>query len=345
MNKLRYILLFVLLGVSLNTYSQVPIFSNWSTNYLNIYSYEGTFQSDAITIRISQTGFLNISNWKLSVNASSTVIGNGKQFPVDKISLPPSRTAGQANDPGPLPTISEIGVINNVFLINNSDVYLVPNSGTPVYNKGTNNTYYDLQLVFNLNVLGGNYLTDLKTNSPQYPIRMQFTLYGANNEVLGTTVVNYTFQVHSNLTGTPPSDNSYSIQVSSAARNGVLNVSSLGDYANGASVTYTNGLMVSSSTNYQISVKSTSAAFSSARGYTLPLGIVNVALLPTSGVSALVSPRPLSNMSQILSSGNSTNRLPIYYDIKYYTSPNDDRLVQSEMDEYKINLQYEITPR
>lgn len=344
MNKIPFILaIFSLCFV--NLYSQTPTFSNWNNGYLNIYSYEGTSQSGGITLRVTNSGYLNIENWKLAVTATQASGGNGKQFPVDKIQLLPSHTAGQATDPGPVPSMAELGVLSMVQLINGTDVFLVPVSKTPIYNKGTYNSYYDLQMIFSLNVLGGAYLTDLKTNSPQYPIGLTFTLYGANNQVLGRTVINYTFQVHQNLTGEPPAENSYTIKVAAAARSGVLDINKLSDYVNGASVTYTDGLIVSSSTDYQIAVKAVSPTFLSSRGNSLPLDIVNIVLQPASGTQALVSARPLSSLAQVLSTGTSTNRLPVYYNIKYSTNPNDKRLFQSVKDEYTITLQYEITPK
>lgn len=344
MSKSFYTVVILILSV-FKLQAQIPAFSSWSNTYISVYSYDGASQTGGITLRITQSGPLNISNWKMSVKAIPSTISNGHYFPPEKMSLHPSSISGQAQDPGPLPTISTIGILNNTILANNSDVYFIPLSNAPLYNKGTYNSYYDLQMIFDLNILGGSYLTDLKAGSPQYPVSLLFTLYGANNEVLRTTVVNYTIQVHASLSGTPPVENKYSIKVSSGARNGLLNVSSLSDYVNGASVTYTNGLSIASNTDYQVSVKSMSSTFSSIQGNTLPLGIVNVALLPTSGNQAYVTAKPLSNASQILSTGNTTNNQAVYYDIKYYTSPNDQRLVQAKMDEYTITLQYEITPR
>lgn len=344
MNKIPLVLT-TFLFCFVNLYSQIPTFANWNNVYLNISSYEGTAQSGSITLRFTKSGYVNVENWKLGVTAIQRAGSNGKQFPVDKIQLLPSHTSGQVTDPGPLPSISELGMLSMVQLINGTDVLLVPASKTPLYNKGTYNSYYDLQMILNLNVLGGAYLTDLKTNSPTYPIELTFTLYGANNQVLARTPVNYTFQVHQDLTGAPPAENTYSIKIANAARTGVLNINKLTDYVNGASVTYTDGLTVSSSTDYQIAVKSVSPTFLSSQGNSLPLDIVNVVLQPASGTQALVSAQPLSSLPQVLSTGTSTNRLPVYYNIKYSTNPNDKRLFQSVKDEYTITLQYEITPK
>lgn len=345
MNK-EILVLVTFFVFNLNASGQTPNFSNWSNTHLNVYSYEGTIQSGAITLRVDCNGYLNLSNWKISARATPIMNGSGKYFPAEKVSMHPSYISGQARDPGPLPSIGEIGAVNNAILMNGAEVFLVPLANAPLYNKGTNNSYYDFRMIFDLNVLGGNYLTNLKTNSPQYTFPIQFTLYGANNEVIGTTNVSYTIQVHQNLSGTPPLENNYSIKVSAGARNGVLSLSSLTDYVNGASVTYNDGLVVTSTTDYQISVKSASNTFISPRGNTFPLDAVNVVLDPTSsGTQAFIAPKPLSNLPQVLSRGNSTNNQSVYYNIKYYTTPNDQRLVRSEMDEYTITLQYEITPR
>lgn len=343
MNRIIYFIIILL--TSIGVHSQTPNLSLWSNTYMNIYSYEGTTQPNSITIRISQNGYLNIQNWKLSVIATPVTIWNGLFFPVEKINLQPNYTTGTVKDPGPLPTISEIGIPATLNLIGNSEVFLVPRSNAPIYNIGTGNSYYDLQILFNMNVVGGSYLTKLKTNSPQYPINMRFTLYGANNEIIGTTNLSYTIQVHTNLTGTPPSENTYSIQISTGARNGQLNMNSLADYANGASVLYNNGLSVSTNIDYQISVRSISSTFISSSGNSLPLDVVNVQLRPSSDNKASSITRSISSTSQIISTGSSTNKLPAYYDIHYYTNPNDQRLIQAKMEDYSTTLQYEITPK
>lgn len=323
----------------------MPGFTMWSNTYLNVYSYEGTTQYGAITLRMSGNGYINVPDWKLSITALPSTAANGLYFPTEKIMMQPNNTSGTAYDPGPLPTISEIGMPAAVFLMNNSEVYLVPQSNKPLYNQGVNNSYYDLKITFNMSVIGGAYLTQLKSGSPQYPVNLIFTLYGANNEIIGTTNQLYTIQIHSGLSGNPPAENEYSIQVSSAARNGLLNLMSLVDYAQGASVTYTEGLTVSTNTDYQISVKSISPVFLSSSGNSLPLDVVNIELQPSSGNQASVYVKPISSLPQVISFGKSTNKLPVHYSIRYYTSPNDLRLTQSKMDEYSTTLQYEITPQ
>lgn len=318
-------------------------FSGWSNNYVTVHSYDGVVSMDAHRVRFQYTGTsMNVPNWKVSVKLRGPILsGDGKVFPSEKISLAPVRTEGQANHPGPLPTVSQIGMPSPVPLKDGMEVFLVPSSNAPLYHASPNNAYYDLQMVFNLVVAGGAYLKELQ-DYRQFIVPFQFTAYRSDNTVIGVYPINYTIQVNP-LTGTPPPDESqYAIRVSTEASNGLLEFNTVSDYTNGKNVSYTNGLAVTANTAYQVTVRSIPSQFSSATGNTLPLDVVRLQLSGGGGTLPLVT---LSTDAKAILHGNSTNGVATYFDITYSTRANDSRLFNVATDLYSTSLLYEISPR
>jgi hypothetical protein len=323
-------------------FSYGQTFSGYSKTYLNVESYDGAVSIDAFRLRFEYTGdSLYVPNWKISMRVKGPIVSSdGKVFPSEKISLVAVRTEGQAN-PGPLPTLSEIGVRSPVALDGLSEVFLVPSSNEPLCNKSDYSTYYDLNIFFNLVVAGGGYLADLHEYR-QFVVPFQFTAYRGDNTVIGVYDQNYTIQVH-RLTGDPPPDeNQYSIRVSTEASNGLLEFKTMADYLNGKSVTYTDGLSVSATTAYQVTVRSIPAHFSSAVGNTLPLDVVRLQL---TGGAGTMAPVALSTDTKTILQGLSTNGASQHFDITYSTEANDARLFNVPADHYTTSLMYEISPR
>jgi hypothetical protein len=116
----------------------------------------------------------------------------------------------------------------------------------------------------------------------------------------------------------------------------------MADYINGKSVTYTNGLSVSATTAYQVTVRSVTSSFSSAAGNTLPLDVVRLQLNGDSGTRYI---RPLSTATQTILEGASTGGNAVNFDIIYSTEANDSRLFNISPDQYETSLMYEISPR
>ena len=315
---------------------------------MSVNSYTGKVSNDAYVLRFSYTGTnLNVPNWKISVRVLGSIVSTDGQnvFPANKINFQPTIVQGQAQ-PNPIPSVSQIGMPAVVALNEGGEVFLIPQSNAPLYNISQYGSYYNMELFFNLVVSAGAYLNNLQGGYTQktYTLPLEFKAYGANDELLGTQRANYTIDVFK-LIDSPVQENLYSIQISSSARNGLLEVKSLSDYNSGVSVTYQNGLIVSASTDFQITTRSIPSLFTSTSGNTLPLDVVKMQLIPGQNNTSSVTPISLSNNAQIISTGSSTGSSSIYYDIKYSTKPSDLRLIQSVMDEYTTTLLYEITPK
>jgi hypothetical protein len=341
MNKrIAPILLFLFLFVSCFSYGQLN-FDGWSHNYLHIYNYDGATDVDGVTLRLSYNGTnLNEPYWKLSVRLTGPIQAtNGTvSFPSEKVSFVPTRTEGQAN-PGPIPTVSQIGMPSPVPLNGTSEVFLVPSSNAPLYNVSQWYSYYELKMIFNLVVAGGAYLSPLQRKF--FPFTLRFTAYRQDGSVIGVEDIFYTIQVH-RLSGVPPVENEYSILVSTEAANGLLEFNTAADYINGKSVTYADGLVVSATTAYQVTVRSIPAYFSSATGDTLPLDVVHLQL---SGGSGTTTPVTLSTTVKTILQGLSTGGTAETYDITYSTEPNDPRLFNVPSEQYETSLMYEISPQ
>jgi len=334
-NRLLYISIFVFFTTL--SYGQLSFFG-WSNTYVGVSNYEGITQNESHTLRFEYTGTnLNERNWRLSVKVETPFKADNVTFPANKIKLIPKRTDGQANYPGPIPTVQQIGMTSPSF-IDHTEVFIVPSSNAALYHVSQNSNYYSLLMIFNLVVEGGGYLQNLQNKTFEGVLR--FTAYREDNSVIGIKDMNLRVQIH-RLSGTPPPENQYSISFTTEASNAVIEYSSLTDYVNGKSVTYKDGLIVSANTNYEITVRSIDANFVSDKGDTLPLDVVKLQLFGKNGSGASTV---LSNNKRVVLQGQSTNGLPAKFDVIYSTGSNDMRLYDVTSKNYSTQLMYEITP-
>ena len=324
-------------------FAQPVVFNSWSNNYLQINSYSGNTATNAFTFSLAGNGYINVPAWKISVRLKQSITApNGQVFPADMISLQPATTQGQAYPDG-IPGFSQIGASPLVVLQENAELFLVPRSNAPLYNSPVQpNGYYELQLLYNLSIGGGAYLGRFPAWST-LNVPLEFKVYDQNNHIIGIREHNYQLQIAA-LSGTPPSELQYTIQVAAAAQNGLLELKTAGDYLNGISASYPNALIINANTSYQIRVKSVQSTFTAASGATLPLNTVMIQLRATSA-TAEVTPVWLSAAFQKIASGTSEGTVPVYYDIIYSTKPNDLALTEASMQTYTATLQYEITPQ
>ena len=341
MNKFIIILS---LSLSLSCFSQVAFTSN-ANSYLQVTSYNGNSSSEALTVKLAGNGNFNITNWKLSTKINQNIVSDDGKYTFDanKISFQPSTITGQQS-PLATPSFAEIGAPLNVILQQNAEVFLIPNSNSALYNNSSqNNSYYFLQMKFNFTVIGGAYLGNFPAWT-RFTIPMEFTTYNQSNGIIGRTT--QTFQIHiGNITDAPPAADEMSMQINLSASKGVLEFKSIQDYSNGASVTYTDGLSVKSNTNFQIKVHSTNNILQSATGNTIPIDVVNLTLLAGSNSNQRITPIILSTANQVLVKTNTSTLTTYKYDIKYYTTGQDQRLISAKSDDYATTLVYEITPQ
>jgi hypothetical protein len=105
-------------------------------------------------------------------------------------------------------------------------------------------------------------------------------------------------------------------------------------------------LEIKTNTNFQIKVRSLqSHLLSNIGNYSIPVGAVHLTLQPVGQSSQTIFPIALSTASQTLAKGNVSQNTTYNYDIKYFTLPQDEQLINAKPTEYSTTLQYEITPQ
>ncbi|EFK35170.1 hypothetical protein [Chryseobacterium gleum] len=341
MNKILCFLLFL---VSMSCFSQVS-YSSWVNSYLQINSYNGNTNPDAYNLTLAGNGNINIPNWRVSVRLKQPITSNNGNYilPANKISFQPVSSSGKAY-PNPVPTIPQIGMPLNVILKEGQEVFLIPQSNAALFNQPAQpNGYYSLQIKYSINLAGGSYLGAYPAWIT-FTAPLQFTAYDQYNNILGTVVHNFQFQIGS-LSGTPTDVPELSMKFGASAMNGILEFKNMQDYVNGASVTYSNALIVKSNTNYQIKVKSLQNQFSASSGSFLPLDAVKLNLIPVSGNLGTANTILLSTAPQLIANGGSTQNSDVYYDMRYSTKPNDERFINAKSEDYTTTIQFEITPQ
>ncbi|MCK9501666.1 MAG: hypothetical protein M0Q52_07490 [Lascolabacillus sp.] len=338
MNK-RLFGISLLLIIASFSYGQLT-FDGWSQGYIGVYSYSGADMSGAITLNIQYTGTdLYEPNWKVSVEVVTPFEQNKNKRLTDKIKLELSSVNESGNNPRKIQSVENI--VQPVIPVRIQDytkVYLVPSSLTELYYSSQYGGYYNLQILLNFILEGGSYLSNMKNST--FDGEMLFRLHNQDDVVIGTYSCPFRVQIH-NLPGTPPVEEEYSISFSSEATNASIEYNSISDYVNGKSVTFLNGLTVSATTGYEISVRSVDANFTSETGETLPLEIVKLKLSGRDGDSGLTE---LSTNKKVVLQSQSTNGLSVNYNVTYSTSSNDTRLYNVPSKNYSTQLMYEISP-
>jgi hypothetical protein len=348
MNKLTVLLFILLLYPKMGLFAQnIPglNFSTYSNNYTSVHTYNGVTAYNAYSLRVTHSGKnLNVPNWKMSVRVTQPITSTDgtNVFPAEMLSFQPVSTSGQ-NPSGGVPTISQIGAPLSVSMNGMNETFLIPQSNAPLFYTNPNNTFYDLTINYNLTIAAGAYLQHLQGGYSQkrYMANFEFRFYGTNNQLLGTSTRSYTIDVF-NLGGAP---SQYVIKISGEALNGLLDIQTPADYANGADVVYPSSLSVQSNVGYQLKVRSINPELTSSLGNSLPLNTVKLELIHNSGASATTSPVMLSSSLQTISIGNPTGNNSTYFDIKYSTIPNNQNLIQVPSGIYGTILEYQITPQ
>lgn len=336
-----HLLLFIFVCIS--AHAQIS-FTSWADSYMQISSYSGNTNPDAYTVTFAGNGNINLPYWKLSARLKQSFQSNDGAYtiPANKIAFQPISSTGQSH-PNPIPSIAEIGASLNVMLQENSEVFLIPQSNAPIYNAPAKpNGYYNLQLKYALTVLGGSYLATFPAWT-KFTAPVEFTAYDQYNSVIGKISHQFQFQI-GNITGTPPAD-VMTLKINMNAANGILEFKSMQDYNNGTSVTYSNGLMVTSTGNFQIKVRSLQNELISSSGNSIPVEVIHLLLSPLDHLNQTIHPVNLNMSSQTLAQANSSQNTSYGYDIKYFTSPQDERLINAKPEDYAATLQYEIMPQ
>ena len=194
---------------------------------------------------------------------------------------------------------------------------------------------------FDVIIEGGSYLENLSSWN-QYSMALTFSVLRANQAtVLTESSTDALMRIRPN--DTPPSGPTYGIEIKSNARNGLLEFKTITDYVNGVSQTYDNGLSIVSTTSYAVQVRSLKTNFESGSN-TLPVNAVSLEIKDpnNSGVGGTI---PLSENAQTVFSTTNLNNQARLFNIRYFTQPNDERMLQAKPASYETTLMYTLVPQ
>jgi len=298
--------------------------------HFEVTSYNGQLSQENYTILQLGSNRMVPAEWKITASVKSI----SHNFPVNMLGFRATTKRGASNVP--------IGAINNMMIWNNlqglnAEVDLVN------FQSLSQDGYHQLLLDLQLQVQGGVYLKQIPRWST-VALTVEYNLYRrvVNTHVWGSpiaTVLGSTsFQVNIDPNSPGPSPVS-SISVTPDV---LLEFNSISDYMNGVTKTYTEGLKVSSTVNYEVRVKSLKDKFeSTTTTKTLPLDMVSLQLSGVNGAQPAVS---ISTTNQLILQGTSTNGNVVEYDMIYKAKPIEDlNLKINNQETFTTQLMFELT--
>ncbi len=267
----------------------------------------GVTTTDAVSIQYNPNNAA-CTGWSLKVRAASNFINGSVSVPVQYFALRFNRVAAG------VPTAVQIGVTNNPVPLSFNEVSLINNS------QGGFTPYSGTEHKFDMIITGGNHL--LVPNGT-YRANLVFTLYNQNNEVVSIRNQEVSFQVNSSI-------NSYTVVLQNDANVVNLVFNTLAHFTNGVSVTKSRGLRVTGNSPYQIFVKTSATNLQAGDNTTIPVSAVNIQATRFTTIQGTINThtRALSAVDQVLISNPMANytQQNVEYDLRYYTSPGDNRL-------------------
>ncbi len=335
MNKkaLIYVVLVLFAAIFNSKTSLGQIRTDAQSGYIDVKSYSGGLvKANAFGFRIHADGPVNITNWSLKVRVQQNVIYQGNVFDLSKIRIKINRIEGDGY------TYQSIGTSNPEIPLSLADVFIIQKSKKPINESGYKQIYFS----FDIYIEGGAYLQSFKSWD-NHPFNLVFSLERTSGPISSSQTSGSNLRI--NPDGTPPVEPVYSIQINSNASNGLLEFKSISDYVNGVSQTYANGLSVISDTPYALQVKAQSSAFESLDN-SIPLNTVSVNLKAVDN-SSVAGTQMLSNVTaqSIINNVRNSGTQARFFDIRYFTSPNDTRLQNAKPDTYKTTLIYTMIPQ
>lgn len=306
--------------------------SNWIG--LNSYSGSTTVNAFRFSINLNHTQPVDYSNWSLLVRVNSPINNGQKTFnDPSKISIRLNSISGED-----YPTIAQVGASQTPIPLSFNDQYLIQRSNYPLQTDSTN-WYKKFTFDFDIIIAGGSYLENLFSYTA-YILSLNFSVLSESGQLLTQQTPQAEMQIAPS--GTPPSEPTYGIIVNTAARNGLLELKTMRDYIEGVSQTYKDGLSVTSTTDYSIEVRSLKNNFEAGNN-TVPVNAVSLELKDSrnNGGGTIV----LYENTQTVFNTTATGKQARLFDIRYFTTPNDERLINATPASYQTTLMYTLVPQ
>lgn len=325
-----FVLLLLMMG-HFGAFSQVHL-NAYFDNWIAVHSYKGSTTGRAFVSSLHLNGSGRpVQNWSLYIRLVQPMTNwEGKVFD-------PSHVKIRINNPSaPAPTLQEMGTSNTPIPLSFSNTPVIVNSQAPLNAQGN---YAQWDFTYDILIDGGAYLDEVKSWQ-NYNMQLNFTLVNAEGELVSQSTAMGTFQVYPQ--DQLPTEPTYSIQINGSARDGLLEFRTLSDYVNGVSQNYANGLTITSTTPYALQVKALNPNLTSLNN-SLPVSTVNLRIIDANGT--LGGEVALSDQLQTVFNGINANNLPRSFDMRYFTKPNDERMLQAKPDLYKTTLMYTLIPQ
>lgn len=327
------LLLFVLVatGKLSAQYVTTQAYSEW----IKLDSYKGSVTSDAFTYILHIHKKADYDDWAMKVRANPIIVnGEGKEIDPSKISIQLKRVDGG-------PSLSDLKANRRPIPLSYNDQYIIEEADEDLE---LDDDYYDKwEFKFDIIIEGGEYLEEIKSWD-QYTMCLNFSIWDEDKRLISESHACVRMQIYPN--DMPPSGPSYAIQVNSNARNGLLELKSVTDYVNGVEQVYENGLSIISDTPYQVQVRSLSSNFEADNNMTLPISTVRLQIQDpkNSGIGGTIT---LSEgLQTVFSATNLGNgKKPRDFNLRYFTQPNDERMINAKPASYKTTLVYTLMPQ
>ena len=323
------VVIFVATLFSINKLSAqaFPIKLGLYPNNIYVPSIDGVIAKDVYTLDLQVPyGKDIVGPWSIAVRITSPIELQGTTIPSEKIWIRFNRVEGGIS-------LGSVGVNNKTEynLNHNSPVPLINTTNTVLKNDK------EYQFHFDVIVKGGNHLVGLIPWT-QYPFGLTFYItVGAQSTVIERGIDFRVNKIEGDTT-TP----TYGIIVNTAARNGFLELKTMRDYIEGVSQTYKDGLSVTSTTDYSIEVRSLKNNFEAGNN-TVPVNAVSLELKDSrkNGGGTI----ELSENTQTVFNSIATGKQARLFDIRYFTTPNDERLINATPASYQTTLMYTLVPQ
>jgi hypothetical protein len=300
-------------------------------SFFVVTSYNGQLSQENYTILQLGSNRMVEAEWKITASVKSI----SHNFPVNMLGFRATTKRGASNVP--------IGAINNMMIWNNLQGLNAEVDLVNFQSLSQDGDYHQLLLDLQLQVQGGVYLKQI----PRYStvnLTVEYKLYRSplNTEDWGNPVATLSGTTSFQVDIDPNSPGPSPVSSISVTPDVLLEFNSISDYMNGVTKTYTEGLKVSSTVNYEVRVKSLKDKFeSTTTTKTLPLDMVSLQLSGVNGAQPAVS---ISTTNQLILQGTSTNGNVVEYDMIYKAKPIEDlNLKINNQETFTTQLMFELT--
>lgn len=336
-NNIIFLFFFFLFGPT-TIFSQstgITMDPNPGSGYITVRDYGGTTASrvNSIQIHFAHESMLE-PGWHLEFILTDPIMNtSGKEFPAEKLKIRWNNHTLTGNQSI---SISDLGIITTPMSLSYFGYQnLILNSGLQKSNPGV----FMLELSLDILVDGGAYLQEFDSWN-EYSFNIEYRLQDHTGQIITSNTRRFLMQVKP--VGTPPVDPDFSLQISPNAKNINLDFTSLQDYRNGKSVHLPGALQVSSSAPYEIVVRANTEELFSAQNERLPLDIIQITASAHPGIQSRKI--QLKDQDQNIITGTQPAEPQKNFDIRYFTAPNDQRLLDAKPTNYSTILIYTLQP-